>query len=366
MKSGWAQTTKLKRIRWHLQNSGNDDSVEMNLAWAHYLVAISDFDSATKRYRSAAEVDPVYWLNIVLIHEKLNQQRERKSAIVAAETALTTSLTQSPENENVRLALAELYLKLGQLDKCNILLQTEAEHDLLPAQLSPALKRVRAKLLIAKSLQHSKPGVDTGSPAENLKLARELLNLNPGGSNIHQVVKSLYERAESKEDKAAFISMLKSFSQESKGSAHAGNAEFVLGTIYGFEREFSKAIAELETALQLKPDDARRSNLLAQFLASGSNQDTDRAEELATNAVTKVPGNPEYRLTLGVILRRSSKYLAATTELKKALLLSNEQLTERGRTLVHDSLADCYRHLGQLELAQSHALRASKKSQAIQ
>ncbi len=87
-----------------------------------------------------------------------------------------------------------------------------------------------------------------------------------------------------------------------------------------------EAMVALERALLLKPDDPSRMHALARAIANHSDVDFARAEDLAREAATQDPTNAEFRMTLGEFLRNDSKYLAATTELEKVLMLSKKDL----------------------------------------
>ena len=349
---GQGKIVDLKRLRWHLQHSGNDESVGTMLAWARYSIATGNSGDAAMYFRSAARLDPIYWLNVAKIYEGLSKRAEWDAALVEARFALQQGLSCKPEDERTRLALAEVHFKLKQFDACDALLAEGIEK-----YSSARIKRARSELLIAKFLGPK----DTNSFDRKLQLAGEAFALDSGRSKPQQIFLYLYQSVNSNQQKQCVIELLKSFSAGDSTDEKAGDAEFVLAEIFAIENDHSNAIAAAEKALRQKPNDPDRLHLLARSLATAPIPDLVRSEKLVRQSVAKDPANHRFRLTLGTILMRSSRYQESITEMQKALLNSRGGLSDRNKIAIHTCLSRSYRELSQFEMAEAHARRAQSQ-----
>lgn len=108
--------------------------------------------------------------------------------------------------------------------------------------------------------------------------------------------------------------------------------------------DLQAAVPHLELALRQAPYNPIILNNLALAL-SRTDQQSERAEQLATDAVQRAPSNAEFRDTLGEIRARNGDKLGAIESYEAAIGLNPQASSTRKK------LADLYRELGMTEMA---------------
>jgi tetratricopeptide (TPR) repeat protein len=340
------KANNLERLRWHLNNSGDDKSVDINLAWARYFVAVGDGQSAVDRFRVAAEFDPCYWLNVLTIRATLDDRRRLERELLEAEKALKKLLAATPTNDRLRLALAEFYFKTKRYADCEAVLRAETD---LPTD---QLEQMRARVLVARYVDSE----SSNTPAESLQLVGEAFRLDPSSEKVLQLFEHLYLNAETNDHKQAVVDILLAFLGQNPPASQAGQVQFLLGKLYVIEGDLEKAQQFAETALR-KDDEPRRSHLVAWLLLKSpqksGQQGLLRARELAQHAVSMEPVNFTFQYTLARTQAATQQFRSAITTLETALIGSKVKSSRRKD--VHQLLSVCYRELQMHELADAHA-----------
>jgi tetratricopeptide (TPR) repeat protein len=128
----------------------------------------------------------------------------------------------------------------------------------------------------------------------------------------------------------------------------------VLGTYEAERGEIDKAVLHLQQAHELSPQLYAVANNLAWVLSETTPPQLDRALALINAALEIHPDMPEMLDTRGQILTKKGEWRAALRDLEAALP------TLKGDKRLHEALAECYRKLGSAELAEQHAVIATR------
>jgi Flp pilus assembly protein TadD len=111
-----------------------------------------------------------------------------------------------------------------------------------------------------------------------------------------------------------------------------------------------------EQAYKLAPHLAGSANNLAWMLAHADPPDLPQALTLVNGALERVPGNASFLDTRGHVLAKMGRWQEALADLELVL-------RERpDNPALHRILAECYRHLGQQEMAAEHQRLSTAKA----
>ena len=136
------------------------------------------------------------------------------------------------------------------------------------------------------------------------------------------------------------------------GDRPSALAHFALSNVFSLEGNGQQAEWHLEQAYNLEPQFVLVLNNLAWTLATKAEPELDRALDLATQVVDRVPDDGRFRDTYATVLMKQGKFQQAVLEFEKALL------TITNKKPLHEKLANLYEQLGQHELANLHVKRA--------
>jgi Tfp pilus assembly protein PilF len=128
-----------------------------------------------------------------------------------------------------------------------------------------------------------------------------------------------------------------------------------LSVVYINQGELTKAEAELETLLELKPDDAGVNNDLG-YLYADRGKNLEKAEQMVRKAVQEEPKNSAYLDSLGWVLFKQGKFPEALAQLELAV----ENLTGSGDATIYEHLGDIYLRLNEPAKARDSWEKAEK------
>jgi len=128
--------------------------------------------------------------------------------------------------------------------------------------------------------------------------------------------------------------------------------------VHARQKEFEKAVADLEQTLALDPSLADAHNDLARLLATAppAFHNPQKALVLAERAVELVPDNHDFLATLGIVQCRLGQFARAIQTLEKSISIH----PQRDATIELFFMAQAYRQIGQLEKAQGSFRRAAE------
>jgi tetratricopeptide (TPR) repeat protein len=338
---GLAQQPKgrvdLKRLKWHLDCSGEIDSIEMNVAWARYHLAVGNSRSALQCFQNAARINPLYFDQVISLYGSSGQKDLQAAAMRDAKPKLQDALKATPKNERCRLLLSKILYQERDYGSCEqLLLQGLQLTD------SPAMKDAVASFKMEEYLRGDAPK----SYEETLKMVDESLKLSPYNVLLPRVLEKVVA-SETQDEKGQLFELLE---KATEVESTAMTAHDMLSIFYWKEKQTERAIEHAKVLYEMTPDSSVANNNLAFLLGEIEGGDLDRALELSRKAVAINPQSGSFRDTLGTILMKMEQYEEATIELKKALLQNVDD-----KAAVHKKLANSYDKMGLTELAKKHS-----------
>lgn len=194
------------------------------------------------------------------------------------------------------------------------------------------------------------------NPTERLRILRLLqiaVQYAPNNGRVLQAVaKQVLRTADDNDQQIAAI-------RESltRGTS-PGISHFIKGTAAVMKEDYDAAALHLELAAKTLPQSGVILNNLAFVLSRQEDADLQRALSVAEAAIKHTPNaTPHFYETRGQILFKMGRYLDAVADLEIALAVA--ELAPG----VHQSLAECYKQLGNDDLSEQHQ-RAAKRSAA--
>ena len=330
----------LQALRWHLSNSGDAKTPELNKAWADYFLQINDRENALKYLKSAAEIKPEYIVLAADIYASQGNKEGQMNALRQGRDAFQTIVTNNPEDPRHRIMLTKIQFRLGEYDEVEKLLVEgldKREHDGLRTALSDFY------------LQRFK--MSKGTFEERFGLIKQSLDTLETYLPSHDALIRFYRAVDNESSKQKIKSIL---AEQIQKEESAGIAHFALSNIYWSENQTELSLAHMEKAFALDARFSVVSNNLAWLLAHAEEPDLDRAMELARFSSEKEPNNGRYRDTLGTILMKQNRYDEALVEFHKALR------TIKNKKMVHGKMADIYYAMNKIEFAKEHQDKAAK------
>lgn len=329
---------ELRHFKWHLDHSGDVDSIELNVAWARYYLAVRLPQKAVSFFQAAAIGDARYFAQVLDCHRELGQKNLADIAAKDARPKIENLVKMNPKDESSRILLSRILYQLGAEEDCEQLLLTGLE--LAGSRL---MKAACADFYLAYYRQNAK----SNSFSDNLGLLQKAFLFSPDIEGAPTELNRLYQSTSSSEEKAAIITVLK---EATENKDLAIRAHSLLGAILFGENRNAEARDHVERSYELDPTNPVSANNLAVQLCELETPDLERALSLSRFAVETWPENASMRGTLGDVLIKLNQHQSATIEFEKALALKINNAA-----MVHEKLAICYDELGFKELSQRHA-----------
>ena len=334
----------LKKIRFHLEQCGEDKSDEIQKAWSVYYVRVGQTDQAIKSLKSIPNPD----IGTILLLADLYASQKNTTASVRgwqqAREELEKKLAREPQSTNTSLLLAQVHGKLGDLDAAEKVLRTS-----MTLSSDERIKTSIANLYLVRDEQ----AMNNKSPIrDRLQFIRTAIELAPNSQAGYDRLIDLCAANPKSEETGEVKRQLEEMIVDGKNPSFA---HFALSSIlFASSGASDKARWHLEQAFALDSSLSVVANNLAWLMAHSVPKKLDEAENLSRRALA-AQDTPAFRDTLGTILLYQEKYTEAARELELAL---KDGLNNRS---IHAKLAKVYQQLGNDSLAQLHAQRAGAK-----
>lgn len=98
----------LEKLHWHLKHGARDSTLENDLLWANYHLAVGQSNEAIERFDSAASRNPSLWYDAGLLYRKLGNRSAAERAMGRAESLATAAIEADPLDSDQRVRLAAL------------------------------------------------------------------------------------------------------------------------------------------------------------------------------------------------------------------------------------------------------------------
>ena len=329
---------QLASLHWHLQNAdGNSD--DLTQAWVNYYLVVEEWELAAEKLEVASENNPLLYEALHRLYLAQGKKAESEFALKKADKAFQGYLKENPINPKARIGWAWVATNMKDFAKAEkILLQGKRINN------DPSINRALSDFYILQQIRAEQNGADL---SQQLQLLNQAQKADPSYARVYSSMMEIFVRGGRDEESRAKIR--KKLQQVVASEQSSPMAHFALSNIIFQDGDQKTAIFHLEQAYQMDNSLISVMNNLAWMLAHSEPPDFDRALELATAAVNRVPKDAQCRDTLGTILMKLGRNKEAISHLEIALKgAANKQA-------VHQKLSATYKSLGMDELSQIHA-----------
>jgi len=332
----------LRKLRHHLEKSGDKNSVEISNAWASYYMAVGNEAAAIDHLRIAATTNPAYLIVIAQICERSNNIAGRNRALREAREIFQAAVDRDPLEHSVRVMLARVMYEEQAFDEAeNVLLQG------VKLQPDDFIRRAVAEYYL---LRHDLTPINDQSFAQQFGFLQKSLDQDPNYPPVYERLIAQY-RLQDKESESEKVRELLQATVAS-GTTPA-LAHFALSNLLWLDGNGTQAEWHIQQAYRLDPKFALIGNNLAWILAHKEVPELDTAYNLSKSVVETVPTEPRFRDTLATVLMKLGRREEAVAEFEKSLV------TIREKRPVHEKLAELYALLGNEQLATLHREQAT-------
>lgn len=335
-------TSLCDKLRFHLEHSDENQSEAIQTAYALYYLATKQTDRAIQHLKVAANKNPSHYHTLANIYHDQGNNPAKLESLRTAESIYFSRLSQQPSEVSNRIALAKTLTRLEKYDSAERILL-----DGLRIEDTPEIRRALAEFCL---IRHNL----SSDFDEKMAFLQSSIDFDLNFLQAYQaLVEQFKVNLDSDIEKAEKLEELIRFNLAS--GKNTALAHFAMSNIKSKKGEKKLARFHSEKAYELDPRFGVVANNLAWFLANDqANPDLDRAFELASEVIERLPYNPSVRDTYATVLMKQEKYEEALIHFEKALSnISNKRP-------IHLKLAFVYQKLGMEDMQEVH-LRAAAK-----
>ncbi len=345
-----AQRKELAKIAEVLYQE--DGSLTAKRFYVDYLLFSSQLPLALSVLDEISAVDPARALQGAAIARQMRNPQVAKRLAETALRQLETLAQSDTTNSATQIALASCRVFLEQFSSAAQGL-TDARAALASSNLEPEEKTSRDTNLrqaLADTLVSWAASIKQTSNASRqdnlqvLKLLESALALAPNNPRVLTMVADHVLQTIDSDDDSLIATRDALIAGTSPGIAH-----FIQGTSAMLKDDAVNAEMHLQLAANLLPRSGAILNNLAVALAARPDADLALALKTAESAISYTPQPvPHFFETRGQIFVKMERYLDAVPDLERALAVPELA------PAAHQSLARCYKNLGQEELSREH------------
>lgn len=118
-----SDSSDISRLHWHLMSSDADDSPELSMAWGRYSLAIQDLKAAHGYFEKAVDRFPELWQTLGLIETQTGRTVSAVTSFQRSTEYFQKRLDENPSDDRTRINYADVLMKLGRLDEARLLLE---------------------------------------------------------------------------------------------------------------------------------------------------------------------------------------------------------------------------------------------------
>ena len=337
----------LKKLRWHLQNSGTA-TTQINQIWSMYYLTVGQEELAIRHMELAAKANPQILLTAADLNKHLGNIAGSNRALREAEAIFTRAVQLDPLNTQARVLLASALIRQEKFDA--------GEKTLLAGRSIQPDALISRAIAECYLLQHDRAVTTNASIGEQLGHLQKALEADVNYLPIYERLIGQYRRKDDKTSKEIRTLL----SGAVAGGESSPLAHFALSNVYMIDGQKDEADWHLRQAYQQDSKFAVIGNNLAWILAHRDPPELDQAFEIVKSVMEQAPEDARFRDTYATILMKQGKDDVAIIEFERAL----PGMTDR--TTIHQSLAALYRKIGRVTIAEEHeklAAEAAKKQQ---
>lgn len=341
----------LEQLRWHLENSGEEQFATIEKLWTAYYVKVGLTEQALPHMEIAAKLEPRLLIFLAKLYEQTGKKVSETRALQSAETVFKRRLEDDPLNREDRMQLVQAQLQLGKADLAEktLLKGVEIHND-------STVKRRAAQFYLTRydSAVIEKP--------EDLQLQlaflEKALSYDLFFADAYERMIAFYQKSSKGGKENAEAKRVQEILETTlvEGSSPA-LTHFALSSIYQIQGNAKQTEWHLFQSYRLDSSFPIITNNLAWVMANSDNPDLPRAYELSLNAVRAWPNDARFRDTYATILMKQGKTQEAIAEFEAILGIASD------KTSIHRKLAELYGTLGKVELSRKHKQKADELAQ---
>ena len=336
------ETDLLNQLKWHLDNSRSEKNEELYRLRSSYYLKIGQSQLAIEQLELANGLNPRSAIPLSDIYLKQGSFESQKRVLQEAVVRIQRQLNDVPFDKDLRLTMALAYVRLKDFDRAEAVLRKGLE-----LITTPEMTRAVADFYVMRHDEIYRDARD--DMARRLGFLEQAIGIDRNHEGVYLRLSQLYTDSKEASESKKVRLLLESMIADGKSPSLA---HFALGTVSIMDNDQKRALWHLGQAHKLDKQIPMVCNNLAWMLAHTENPDLDKAFELSKVAVESMPGEPEFKDTLGTILIKQGKLQDAVTVYEKLL----SEMPDRKR--VHAKLAEIYKELGQPSLSQMHVERS--------
>jgi tetratricopeptide (TPR) repeat protein len=323
--------------------SESGETVEAARRLGLLFVATNRFEDAVKYLEMAVNQFPYERMALAGAYQRLNRMADRDRTLQILMDHCRLKLKGNVNDKEARHHLALALVALEQFREAVDVVQAGIAHD----RGDKALAQLLANVFAFWDIQIANKA-DT-KIIDRFALVQQGLNAQPThGYHLSRLV----EFADLKGEDGA--NAKKIMEEMLLSGQSAPIIHFLLGGKAYQAGRIDEAKYHFEKAFSLDPNFAAVANNLAYVLSYQQNPDHERALQIINQAIEKVPGIPNMYGTRGQILSRMGRYKEALPDLERGLKANPNDV------LLHQSLADTHKALGNVGMAEMHARRVEE------
>jgi tetratricopeptide (TPR) repeat protein len=340
-------------LEWAASSSPNDLRIQQ--LYAEALLKSQRYREALPVLVSLIPTAPGIGLRAAIVARGLGEEDRAQRYARESLTQFTKLSQAEPANPALAMAAAQCQLFLRLYPEAFQTIDgaiARADADPQRQQLGQVLAEVIVAWVSALESKAER------NPSERLRILRLLqvaLQHAPNNGRVLQMVaKQVLKSAD--DDDQQIAAVRESLTQ----GTSPGISHFIQGTAAVIKEDFQTATLHLELAAKTLPQSGVILNNLAFVLGHQEDADLERALAMANAAIEMTPKpTPHFFETRGQILVKMERFIDAIPDLEIALAIA--ELAPRA----HQSLAQCYRELGTIELSEQHELAAEKAREKL-
>lgn len=321
--------------------------------------------AAKEAFERSVQLDPNALAELATFHRRHKHAAELAEVDRRVIAHFEPRIANKTDDALARVALAQAYADQGRWNDARQLLSTaDTNPPLRPTLATICIRQFDAEaataIAAAKAAPSSDPKAVGTRPSPPYELLRIALHNAPGYDSAFARLQK-FAMLESERDGKNWEtdnSLHRLLEEMLANGEQPADIHKILGTVAISRNDWLTAVRHFDQATRVSPRDAILLNNFAYcLLQSGTSDDQlQRAERMATEALQIAPDHPEILATRGEIRMRLKQYEAAIADLEKTLAALPD------RADIRQSLAEGYDALGMKSMAETYRKKA-KQSQ---
>ncbi len=312
--------------------------------YGEYLIARGNLPKAMVLLEQLAPIQPMRGLQAAAIARQLGNESTADRLASRALEQVDKLAAEDPANSVLWLAVAQNQLFLKRFPDAVKTLERAVQRAKTPEDAAQLRQAIGETIVAWIRFIEETPNLGVADRIRILKMLQTALEHAPNNPSVLMMVADHVLASLQEEDETLVSTRNALVAGTSPGISH-----FIRGTAAMIKGDEETATMHLKIAADLLPRSGAILNNLAVALASKSDASLDQALKISQSAIQQTPdATPHFYETRGQILVKMEKYLDAIPDLERALAV--KELAPKA----HESLALCYKKLGQEELSRQH------------